>query len=140
MPEFSTSRTLNDSSAAVWETIRDFGGIGRYLPLAGCTLRGAGVGALRTLTTLDGAVLVERLEHQDDRARTLSYSITDSPLPFRNYVATMTLRELGPQRCELLWSASYDPKGATEAEVDTLLAGVLAAAFEGLEKLHGGAH
>jgi hypothetical protein len=136
--KYSTATTLGDSAAAVWKTIRDFGGIGRWLPLAKCELRGSGVGAVRTITTTEGAVLVERLERCDEGTRTLSYAITESPLPFQKYVATMQLRELGPDRCELTWSASYEPKGATEQDVNAILANVFSTGFDGLGKLHGG--
>jgi hypothetical protein len=138
MATFSITRSFDDAAEAVWKTISDFGGIGRFFPVAKCELKGSGVGAVRTITTNEGAVLVERLESSDARARTLSYSITESPLPFTNYLATMRLRELGPKRCELAWSASYEPKGATEQDVNAILNGVFSTGCDGIAKLHGG--
>jgi hypothetical protein len=76
-----------------------------------CTVEGAGVGALRALTSADGSTIVERLESLDKAAHRLSYSLlTDTP--FRNCLTTVTVRDLGQGQCELV-SVGKPPTGST---------------------------
>jgi hypothetical protein len=111
----------------IWRVIGDFGAAGRYLVgVVGCTVGGAGVGALRTLTGADGSTIVERLESLDGAALQLSYALlTDTP--FRNCLTTMAVHVLGPGRAELEWSATFEPDGIPESEAVDLMQAALAA-------------
>ncbi len=139
MANISVRGEIGASVEAVWETVSDFNSLPSYVPgIVESAVAGAGVGAIRNITLGDGAKLVERLESQDDGARTLSYAITDSPLPLESYVGTMKVRDLGGVRCEFEWSATFEPKGAPEEELKKNLAGLFESGCEGLRKLHGG--
>ena len=139
MSEFSMKGTINASADKVWKTISDFNGIPKYCSaFSNSTMEGSGVGAVRTLTTQDGAQIVERLESLDEKARSLRYAIVTSPLPLEGYVSTMKLKDLGEGQCELDWSCTFQPKGASEDELKKLIEGVYSIACEGLKKLHGG--
>jgi mxaD protein len=112
---------------AVWRVISDFGAAGAYLAEVGdCTVEGTGVGAVRTLTLADGSTLDERLAALDEASRRLSYALlTDTP--FGNCLTTMSVSDLGPNRAELVWSASFQPIGIPPSEAVDLLEGPLAA-------------
>jgi len=128
--------TLHAPAADVWEIVRDFGGLGKFLaPVKSCTVRGEGIGAIRTLILQDGARIDETLEKLDDAARVLVHSIASSPLPLDQYVATMTVRELGPDACEVEWASTFHPAGAPEAKAREIVEGVYTAGFAGLKKL-----
>ena len=134
----SMSAAFNDSANAVWATISDFGIIGKFVAgIASSTLNGSGVGSVRTLSLTNGVVVVERLESLDAHAKTLTYVIVESPLPISGYLSTMTLSDLGNNRCELQWSAVFEPVGVSEAEAGKIIEGVYNTGFEGLRKLHG---
>ena len=122
----SSKIIINAPSDAVWQTISDFGAVCKYsVMVTNCTVEGAGVGALRTLTNADGSTIVERLEALDGTARRLSYALlTDTP--FGDCLTTMSVRGLGPNRTELAWSASYEPNGLPASEATDLLQGALA--------------
>ncbi len=49
--------------------------------------------AVRKLTVPGAGVLVERLEREDESARTYTYAVTDGPLPVSDYHATLRVRE-----------------------------------------------
>ena len=67
----------------VWETIRDFNRIEKFLPaVASCTVEGSGVGARRVCTLQDGSKVFERLVTLDEQHRVLRYSVTQSRLPY----------------------------------------------------------
>jgi len=136
MAKFAMKTTLNASANAVWQAVGNFGGIRAYVPVVQtCTVEGKGVGAVRTLTLEGGALVTERLEARDAKARILTYSILTSPLPIEGYVATMRVRELPHDRAELSWSCTFEPKGAPEDECRKIIEGIYAAGFAGLKKL-----
>jgi len=139
MAQVSLRTAIGASAADVWSVVREFGGIDKFLDaVESVTCEGSGVGAIRTITLQGGAVIVERLESLDDAARTLSYSIIDSPLPLAGYVATMAVAEMGADACELTWSSTFDVSDGTEADAKAIVEGVYTAGFDGLNKLLGG--
>ena len=87
--------TIHVPADAIWQVISDFGVAGQYLAgVVECTVEGAGVGVLRTLTSADGSAMVERLETLDGASQRLSYALlTDTP--FSNCLTTMAVRDLG---------------------------------------------
>lgn len=126
MNHVSSSITIHAPVDAIWRVISNFGAGNQHLPgVVACTVTGDGIGALRTLTSADGSMIVERLESLDDAAQRLSYALlTDTP--FCDCVTTMTLRELGSYLTELTWSASFQPDGLPASEAADLLEGALA--------------
>jgi hypothetical protein len=119
----------------VWQTLRDFGGLNTWAPgITDLSLRGAGVGAVRTLTYKDGSRVVERLESLNDDNRILSYTILESTLPVEGYVASLTVRDLGPAGCEVEWFSTFGAKGAAEQDVSRLLEVGYRKALSGLQK------
>lgn len=136
MAKFAMKTELGASAAAVWQAVGNFGGIRAFIPVVqACTVEGKGPGAVRTVTLDGGAVVTERLEARDGHARIITYSILTSPLPLEGYVATMRVNELGKNRCELSWSCTFEPKGASEDECKRIIEGVYTAGFGGLKKL-----
>lgn len=122
----SSTIVIDASADAIWQVIGDFGAACQYLPgVANCTVEGAGVGALRTLTTADGSAIVERLETLDEAAHRLSYALlTDTP--FRNNLTIIAVRELGPNQAELSWSATFEADGLPASEAQELMEDALA--------------
>ena len=140
MARVSMQTTIPASADEVWKTISDFNGLPKFVPaITNSSMEGSGVGAVRTLTLQDSdAPIVEKLESLDEQARTLSYSIIQSPLPLADYIATMEVRQLDEKQCELTWWSTFEPKGASEAEAQKILEGVYTMGFDGLKKIYGG--
>ncbi len=117
--------TIHAPADAIWQVISDFGAAGQYLVgVIDSSAEGQGVGARRTLTNVDNSTIVERLEMLDAAAWRLSYALlTDTP--FCDCLTTMTLRDLGPHRAELTWSATFEPDGIPESEAAALMEGAL---------------
>ena len=125
MTRASCTTTIHAPADALWQTISDFGAAGQYLSgVVDCSAEGEGVGALRTLTSLDGSSIVERLETRDEDARQLSYlQLTDTP--FRNCRTSMLVRVLEADQSELAWSATFEPDGIPASEAVEMLEGAL---------------
>jgi hypothetical protein len=137
MPSVVEHIDIPASADVVWETVGDFGAIDDYVPpITNAELSGVGVGAERTLTLVDGAQVVERLEAHDDAARTLRYSIVDGPLPVTNYEGTMSVEALDDSSCEVTWGSDFDVADAPEDEVVSTFAELYAAGLEGLKEQH----
>lgn len=137
MANVTKATTIEASPDTVWKTVRDFGSIDTYVTMfTDVVTDGTGVGMKRTLTLQDGGQIVERLEHLDDEARELRYSVVESPLPIEKYVATAQVRDKGSDACEITWSSTFEPKGAPEDDVVEMVEGLYATAFEGLKQLH----
>ena len=125
MTRVSCTTTIDASAETVWRTISDFGGAARYLYLvAQCMVEGKGVGALRTLTSEDGSVIVERLEALNDDAHRLSYLLL-TETPFRDCLTTMEVHDLDPGHCEVEWSATFEAAGIPPDEARTMLEAAL---------------
>ena len=110
MAEIAIERDIEASADAVWEKLGNFGELGWMPGVASCEVEGEGIGALRKIA-MGPATVVERLEAHDDDARSLSYAITEGPIPVQNYLATITVTETG-SGCHVDWTAKFDlPEG-----------------------------
>ena len=123
MPQAFSKTIIHAPADAIWEVVGDFGAAGQYLAsIINCTVEGAGVGALRTLTYADSSTILERLEALDDHARRLSYALlTDTP--FRDCLTTVTVHELGRGQGEVTWTATFDADGLPASEAVEMLEG-----------------
>jgi hypothetical protein len=109
---------LATSADALWAILGDFTDLSWVPAVPRCEMDGEGVGMVRHMYLDENFVIDERLEALDDERRTISYSIPqNNPLPVADYLATMTIHERDPQRCELEWSCTWSaPVGVTEDE------------------------
>jgi len=123
-------------AAKVWALMRAFGDVAQWMEgLESCELAGSGVGAVRTITMPGGLRIQERLEAFDDAGRRLSYAIIgNSPLPMRDYLSTVQIREMGPSRCELAWEGRFDPRPGSEAAVQQMVRGIYTNGIASLRK------
>ena len=118
MPELHVRHAYPRDADTVWQRIRDFGDIQSWLPgVTGCQVQGEGVGAIRTVSVMDGSQVRERLERFDDAQRLFSYSIIEAPgmNSSHNYLATVQVKPNDDGGCEVHWSAHFDA-GDTAAE------------------------
>jgi len=81
-----------------------------------------GIGALRTLTGADGRTIVELLVARDEVVQRLSYALL-SDTPFRDCLTTVTVHDLGLERCEVVWSAAFQSDGLPANEAVEMLEG-----------------
>lgn len=95
------------TAEAVWKTVGDFR---RFIEAVGAdaVFEGEGIGTLRTISSPRGD-LVERLDAVDNDSRTLTYAVLDpSPLPVKNYLATLHVVAVGADRSKVEWEAKFE--------------------------------
>jgi len=125
MSEIVVKQEVAASADAVWDLVKDFGGVqGWSSAIQSCEVEGDGIGAVRTLGIGQGPPIRERLESHDDGAKSFSYSIIDGPLPVENYLATLKVHDRGADRCEVEWGSQFDPKGLAEEQVQGIVRGI----------------
>ena len=113
---------LEAPADAVWKCFADFGDTAAWGPPGtSSTLEGSGVGAIRTFLAGGVPQAREQLVAYDPAARTLSYTIVESPLPARDYRATIAIRDAGAGRSTIVWSSSFEPAGLPEADTRALI-------------------
>jgi len=88
----------------VWALIGPFGGTWNPL-VAAVQLTGTGVGQLRTIETVDGKQIVERLEVMDDTKHFYRYT-NISGIPVSSYTGLLTVKPKGGG-CTVEWHAQF---------------------------------
>lgn len=126
---------LSQSADAVWKVIGSFGGLGDWHPAIE-KLELEENGKLRRLHLAGGGLIVERLEAHDDKARSYSYAIVESPLPVKDYHSTLQVESNGGG-CTIHWSSHFTPSGAPEADAANVIRGVYTGGFDAIKKHFG---
>jgi hypothetical protein len=109
----------------VWSFARDFDNLPHWHPAIQTSeiLDGKAadaVGCVRRLTLTDGGVVVERLLHLDDQARSYSYNFVESGFPVRSYVSTIRFTPVTDSGQTFVeWWADFDADADVEAELVT---------------------
>jgi carbon monoxide dehydrogenase subunit G len=126
-------------AAKAWAVMRGFGDVAQWMQgLESCELSGSGVGAVRTLTMPGGLRIQERLEAFDDAGRSFSYAIVgNSPLPLRDYLSTVKIRETGPGSCEVAWDGRFEPNPGSEGSMQRMVRGIYTNGIAALRKKLG---
>lgn len=146
MARAHASSVINAPIEQVWARIRDFNGLPSWHPgVARSEIEGGQpgdqVGCVRVLTLGDGAVIRERLLELSDLGHHYSYAILESPLPVKNYRATLRLRRVADgERTFAEWSANFDADPPEQqADTEALLGnGVFQGGFAALKQHFGG--
>lgn len=106
----------------VWQLIGGFNSLPDWLPLVAVSEAGEG-GRLRHLQTVDGTVIVERLQAFENAGKTYSYSIVEAPFPVTDYLATLRVEALG-DGARVTWSGQFTPAGVSTEAAEELFTGV----------------
>lgn len=129
----ATASAFIDIPAAadeVWQLIGGFNALPDWLPFITSSESSEG-GRVRRLQTVDGAVVVERLQSFDNAAKTYSYSILQAPFPATEYLATIRVEAQG-QGARVTWSGQFEPVGVSAQEVEELFTGIYQGGLEAL--------
>lgn len=136
MPKVSMSQDLSVPADQLWQLVGRFNALPDWHP---------GVekselteeGQTRKLSLVGGGTIVEKLEKIDDHSRTYSYSIVDSPLPVKNYKATLTVSGDGDSS-SLEWSSEFEAAGLPENDAMKAIENIYQSGFDNLKKMFGG--
>jgi hypothetical protein len=140
MAKVQVETTLHVPASAVWNMIGGFNELARWHPavVKSEEVKEKGGVTARRLTLSDGGVIVAQLERHDDKARTYSYSVVETPLPVAGYRASLHVREAADgHSCTVAWISEFEPSGAPEGEAIKVIRGLYEVGFDNLRKLFG---
>jgi carbon monoxide dehydrogenase subunit G len=133
--QVSHSSEINDSSEKLWDTLRSFDGVERYLPIVSKTIvEGTGQGAKRICDVQMGSQIFqihETLELLDDSNHTLVVSLDDGPIQMRGMKFSFAVKNLENGKSDLTISTNVEnPDAAGMAK------NLFAMIVQGLKKFH----
>lgn len=120
----------------VWAVIGQFGGTWHPL-VATLQTTGTGVGQLRRIKTVDGKIIIERLEEIDNTQRNLRYSMV-SGIPAARYEGTIQVQPKGAGSA-VTWRVNYRPEGQADLIVRTIVSTLLGTGLDSLRPRFGSA-
>jgi hypothetical protein len=118
----------------VWDVIGKFGGIWHPL-IASIKLTGEGLGQLRTIETIDGKQIIERLQAMDNSQRLYRYTNV-SGLGVVDYTGTFDLKPKG-SGSSVEWRVEFLADNQPTLIVKTIVSTLLKTGFEALTKRFG---
>jgi hypothetical protein len=125
---------LSATPDTVWALIGSFGGTWHPL-IARIKLTGTGIGQLRTIETIDGKQIIERLTVMNASGRTYGYEGI-SGIPAVDYTGTLDVKPKGAGS-SIEWRAQYLPDGQPDVVVRTIVTTLLKTGLESLKKHFG---
>ncbi|MGQ9370143.1 SRPBCC family protein [Azospirillum sp. ST 5-10] len=139
------STVVDAPAERVWDTVRDFNGLPGWTSFATESRIENGdpadrIGCVRNFRLADGGVIREQLLMLSDYDFQCSYSILESPLGVRNYMATLKVTPVTDgMRSFVEWSAEFDCEPGREAALaEGIGGGVFQSAFDTLkERMRG---
>ena len=130
--EVSQSVEVQAPPEKVWDMIGGFCSIAKWHPVVKqCTESRQDGAAMRRLTTVDGAVLVEKRVQYSDEGMSYTYTIVDSPLPVTGYTSTLAVMGMGDGSM-ITWSGEFAAKGAPDDKAKDVIAGIYQAGLTAL--------
>lgn len=123
----SREATIDTNPATAWKLIGNFNGLDLWHPaVASSTQKGSGssAGTTRQLSLAGGGTIDEKLVAYSAAKRSLTYSITKSPLPVKNYVSTMSVTPTADGKSLVKWTSTFDASGADDAKAKEVIGGI----------------
>jgi hypothetical protein len=128
------SVTVAAAPDEVWSVIGDFGG--DWHPLtARIGVTAPGIGQLRTIETLDGREIIERLEANDNGRRCLRYTCI-AGMPVSHYTGALEVKPSG-KGAMVEWRVQFLANRATDRAVKVLVSTLLTTGLESLKPRFG---
>ena len=134
MLEVSVRTDFKAPAATVWAAVGDFCGIGKWLPGIQ-RVEAENQGKRRRVVLPDGKAVVEDEMFRDEVAMSLSYCVVEGPMPFTEYVATISVLSHA-SGCSVHWVGKFTPLGPEE-KVARLVNGIYGSALAGLQRYLG---
>jgi uncharacterized protein YndB with AHSA1/START domain len=141
MVKVYTSSVIDAPADRVWAVLRDFNGLPKWHPLIRDSriendAPADRVGCIRNFNLKDGGNIREQLLTLSDFDFTCTYSILESPMGVRNYIATLKLTPVTDgDRSFVEWTAEFDcPPERESALAEQIGNGVFQAGFDALKR------
>jgi hypothetical protein len=133
--QVSHTSEINDSSEKLWNTLRSFDGVERYLQIVSkSVVKGTGLGAKRICDVNMGSQVFqiqETLEVLDDSNHSLTVSLDDGPIQMKGMKFTFVVKSQGEGKSNITISTNVENPDAAG-----LAQNIFAMIGQGLKKFH----
>ena len=119
--------TVDRPAATVWKLVGEFNSLDVWLPpVLSSTYTGSATqpGAVRQLDLGNNASVTEKLLSYSPARHSYSYAFLKSPLPVKNYVATIELSETADGKTRMKWHSTFDADGAPDDKAKEAILGI----------------
>ena len=119
--------TVDRSPAVVWKLLGAFDSLDVWLPpvlSSSSSGNPTESGAIRVLDLGNNASVTEKLLDYNGARRSYSYAFLKSPLPVRNYVATIEVNETPQGGTIVKWHSTFDAAGAPDDKAREAILGI----------------
>jgi hypothetical protein len=124
MASAKSSIDVAASPDTVWRLIGGFGSLPDWLPFIPKSELREG-GRVRHLVAANGGLIVERLMAFDERARSYTYHILQSPFPVTDYYSTLAVAETAEGKTARVdWNGTFTPLGVDDSVAATIFQGI----------------
>ena len=138
MPKVTMSTPVAMNADALWQAIGSFAAIGDWHPMMEkVEADGENKGSTRRLQLVGGAQILERLEEVSSTERLYRYSIVQSPLPIKDYVSEIRVKDNGDGTSTVEWSSDFNVNSSNESDVVKTIQSVYQAGLDNLRKMYG---
>ncbi|MBY6004472.1 SRPBCC family protein [Salipiger bermudensis] len=129
--------TYEASPEALWQTVEFHQPSETIMPpVASSERQGDGLGATKVNRLAQGGEAHLLLAWYDPEGHGFNYVIQSSPLPVKNYVGEVRVRDAGDGMAVLSWQGSFEADGVSEEEADAILRGFYEAIAQGVGQHH----
>jgi mxaD protein len=118
---------VDRAPATVWKLVGEFNSLDLWLPpVQRSTFTGVGTqpGAIRQLELVGNANVTEKLVAYSSANHSYSYAFLKSPLPVKNYVATIELKPAPDGKTLIKWHSTFDANGAPDDKAKEAILGI----------------
>lgn len=120
-----------------WQVIKDFDGLQNWHPYIATSVVTGGEpnveGAVRTLTTKDGAKVIEELLAYSNERMSYRYRMNDAPLPVSDFASTIQVSK-ADKGATIVWTSEFKAKeGVKDDEARKMVAGFHQAGLDSLK-------
>jgi mxaD protein len=135
MPQVQVFADVRRSAESMWRELGSFQDIAHWHPMVR-TAKGEGEdpGVTRTLETHDGLRWEERLTERDPDQRFYRYEVTSTELPIADFRGEFRVREGGPHRSTVVWTAQFAVTTDEEKTVSDAVRVFFRAGARGIER------
>ncbi|MEL6142624.1 MAG: SRPBCC family protein [Bacteroidota bacterium] len=100
---------MNQPAQLVWDQIKDFRNLPKLVPavVAKTTVVGEGLAAKWEIQLKNGGIINEEMRQYNEKDKSMSYVMTQTPMPLKNYLATISVQSIGEKHCEVIFATSF---------------------------------
>jgi Polyketide cyclase / dehydrase and lipid transport len=133
MPHVQATIKLPVRAEVLWKQVGSFQGIGEWHPmLAKVEGQGEQPDAIRTAEAQDGQKQVERLQEINPEQHFYRYAIVSTPMPVRDYVAELRVRNDGGNASTVEWSSDFTVTSGDEHSTANMIRSFFDAGLQNL--------